>query len=124
MAASALNVLKARYANPDWLAAAPTIMNLLREHRSAALQDYLVGNGDHTGRAFADVNALFDYFLIDTQMSSCEVSTRVIQAYIAVQIFVERCRMNLEAPAVVECERRRVGLVELDEAVPHLGGGA
>ena len=101
MAASALNVLKARYANPDWLSAAPAIMNPLREHRSAALQAYLVGNGDHTGRAFADVNALFDYFLIDTQMSSCEVSTRVIQAYIAVQIFVERCRMNLEAPAVV-----------------------
>lgn len=100
MAASALSVLKSRYSNPDWLAAAPAVMDPLREHRSAALQDYLVGNGDHAGNTFADVNALFDYFLIDTQMSSCEVTTRVVQAYIAVQIFVERCRMNLEAPLV------------------------
>ena len=34
-------------------------------------------------------------------MSSCQVTSRVVQAYIAVQIFVERCLMNLEAPAVV-----------------------
>lgn len=101
IAASALSVLKSRYTNPDWLVAAPDIMDPLREHRAAALQDYLVGNGDHAGNTFADVNSLFDHFLIDTQMSSCEVTTRVVQAYIAVQIFVERCRMNVEAPAVV-----------------------
>jgi Tc toxin complex TcA C-terminal TcB-binding domain/Neuraminidase-like domain/Salmonella virulence plasmid 28.1kDa A protein len=100
MAASALSALKSGYSNPDWLLAAPAVMNPLREHRSAALQDYLVGNGDHAGNAFADLDALFDHFLIDTQMSSCEVTTRVVQAYVAVQIFVERCRMNLEAPAV------------------------
>ncbi len=97
MAASALSVLKTRYTNSDWLTVAPPIMNPIREHRSAALQDYLVGNGDDAGHVFPDVNALFDYFLIDTQMSSCEVTTRVIQAYVAVQIYVERCRMNLEA---------------------------
>ena len=97
MAASALSVLKARYSDSDWLAVAPSIMNPLREDRSAALQEYLIGNGDAAGHTFEDVNALFDFFLIDTQMSSCEVTTRVIQAYVAVQIFVERCRMNLEA---------------------------
>ncbi len=96
MAASALKVLKSCYTNPEWLVAAPAIMNPLREHRSGALQDYLIGNGDRLGNRFPDVNALFDYFLIDTQMSSCEVTTRVVQAYVAVQIFVERCRMNLE----------------------------
>ena len=101
MASSALSIVKSRYSNPDWLAAAPSIANPLREHRSSALQDYLVGNGDQNGHHFADINSLFDFFLIDTQMSSCEVTTRVVQAYIAVQIFVERCRMNLEAPGVV-----------------------
>ncbi len=101
VAASALNVLKARYTNADWLTVAPPIMDPIREHRSAALQDYLIGNGDHAGHTFGDVNGLFDWFLIDTQMTSCEVTTRVVQAYIAVQIFVERCRMNLLAPDVV-----------------------
>ena len=34
-------------------------------------------------------------------MTSCQVTSRIVQAYIAVQIFVERCLMNLEAPGVV-----------------------
>jgi len=101
MAASALSVLKARYSNADWLTAAPPVMNPIRENRSAALQAFLVAQRDNIGNlVYGDVNGLFDHFLIDVQMSSCEVSTRVVQAYIAVQIFVERCRMNLEAPAV------------------------
>jgi hypothetical protein len=99
MAASALNVLKARYSSSDWLSVAPSMMNPLREDRSAALQAYLVAQRDGVGNLlYGDVNGLFDHFLIDVQMSSCEVSTRIVQAYIAVQIFVERCRMNLEAP--------------------------
>ena len=97
MASTALNVLKAQYSNPDWISAAPAIMNPLRENRSAALQNYLIGNGDAAGHNFADVNALFDFFVIDTQMSSCMVTSRVVQAYIAVQVFVERCLMNLES---------------------------
>jgi hypothetical protein len=102
MAASALGVLKARYSSTDWLNVAPSILNPIREDRSAALQAYLVAQRDNAGNSiYGDVNGLFDHFLIDVQMSSCEVTTRVVQAYIAVQVFVERCRMNLEAPAVV-----------------------
>ena len=103
MAASALGALKAQHPNADdWLTVAPGMMDPIRDRRSAALQAYLIGLRDNTGKLiYGDVNGLFDYFLIDVQMSSCEVTTRVIQAYIAVQIFVERCRMNLEAPAVV-----------------------
>src|SRR5439155_17201489 len=101
MAASALNALKARYSNSDWLAVAPPIVNPIREDRSAALESYLVAQRDIAGNLiYGDINGLFDNFLIGVQMSSCEVTTRVVQAYIAVQIFVERCRMNLEAPAV------------------------
>lgn len=103
MAASALGVVKAQYPNNnDWLTFAPTIMDPIRERRSNALQGYLIGQRDGGGNLiYGDVNGLFDYFLIDVQMTSCQVSTRVVQAYIAVQIFVERCLMNLEAPAVV-----------------------
>jgi hypothetical protein len=101
MAVSALSALKARYSNSDWLAIAPPIIDPIRENRSAALQSYLVAQRDIAGNLiYGDVNGLFDHFLIDVQMSSCEVTTRIVQAYIAVQIFVERCRMNLEAPDV------------------------
>jgi hypothetical protein len=103
MGASALGAIKAQHPNnTDWLAFAPTIMDPIRERRSNALQAYLIGQRDIGGRLiYGDVNGLFDHFLIDTQMTSCQVTTRVVQAYIAVQIFVERCLMNLEAPGVV-----------------------
>ena len=77
-------------------------MNPIRENRSAALQAYLIAQRDSSGSLiYADADGLFDYFLIDAQMSSCQVTSRVVQAYIAVQTFVERCLMNLEAPEVV-----------------------
>ena len=103
LAASALGVLKAQQATEAaWLALAPTLMNPIRDRRSAALQSYLIAQRDASGNLiYPDADALFDYFLIDVQMSSCQVTSRVVQAYIAVQIFVERCRMNLEASTVV-----------------------
>jgi hypothetical protein len=109
LAASALGALKAQQATSDaWLALAPTLMNPIRQNRSAALQAYLIRQRDSSGdfryvddAGVPNADGLFNYFLIDVQMSSCQVTSRVVQAYIAVQIFVERCRMNLEAPEVV-----------------------
>ena len=103
IADGALGVLKAQQpGNNAWLVLAPTVMNPLRENRSAALRAYLIAQRDSSGELiYGDVNGLFDYFLIDVQMSSCQVTSRVVQAYIAVQTFVERCMMNLEAPEIV-----------------------
>ena len=96
-ATSALGALESQYSDPDWLTLAPKLMDPMRERRSAALQDYLLAQRDGAGNLlYADTNALFEHFLIDVQMSSCEVTTRVIQAYAAVQLFVERCLMGLE----------------------------
>jgi Tc toxin complex TcA C-terminal TcB-binding domain/Neuraminidase-like domain/Salmonella virulence plasmid 28.1kDa A protein len=109
LAASALGTLKAQQATSDaWLALAPTLMNPIRQNRSTALQSYLIAQ--RSGSAFIymddagapDADALFNYFLIDVQTSSCQVTSRVVQAYIAVQIFVERCRMNLESDVVID----------------------
>ncbi len=103
LAASALGALKAQQPNDAaWLALAPTLMNPIRDRRSAALQGYLIAQRDGADNLiYGDTDGLFDYFLIDVQMTSCQVTSRVVQAYIAVQIFVERCLMNLEAPEVV-----------------------
>ena len=103
IADGALGVLKAQQPSNDaWLVLAPTLMNPIRDRRSAALQAFLIGQRNGAGNLiYGDADGLFDYFLIDVQMTSCQVTSRVVQAYIAVQIFVERCLMNLEAPEVV-----------------------
>jgi hypothetical protein len=103
MAAGALAVVKALQPTEEaWLTLATKLMNQIRERRSAALQAYLVAERNLAGEfIYEDADGLLDYFLIDTQMSSCQPTSRMVQAYIAVQIFVTRCLMGLEAPAVV-----------------------
>ena len=39
---------------------------------------------------------LYEYFLIDVQMSTCMQTSRLVQATAAVQLFAQRCLMNLE----------------------------
>jgi len=40
---------------------------------------------------------LFDHFLIDVQMGSCMMTSRIVQAVSSVQIFIQRCLMYLES---------------------------
>ena len=50
IAAGALGVLKAQQPSDDaWLTLAPTLMNPIRENRSAALQAYLIAQRDGSG---------------------------------------------------------------------------
>ena len=91
---------KSRYAADAWLTAAQSLNDPLRERRRDAYVAYLTGQRDPTTWQplawGADTNSLFDYFLIDSQMSSCMATSRVVQGYAAVQLFVERCFSNLE----------------------------
>jgi hypothetical protein len=43
-----------------------------------------------------NANQLFEFFLIDVDMSSCMATSRIKQAISSVQLFVQRCLMNLE----------------------------
>jgi hypothetical protein len=104
-AKEAWQALKSRYSRDEWLKIAPDIMDPLRIRRRDALSWYLIaqginGHGDEPDTddvpRFYDTNDLFSYFLIDTEMSPCQVTTRIIQAYAAVQLFVQRVLMNLE----------------------------
>jgi hypothetical protein len=104
MGSEAWAALKARQPSEEaWLALAPKLMNPIRERRAAALQAWHLAQRDSSGQLmYKDADALFDRFLIDTQMSSCQLTSRVVQAYIAVQTFVERCLMNLEPLVLVD----------------------
>src|SRR5262249_5083202 len=44
---------------------------------------------------------LLRYFLIDVEMSSCQLTSRIKQAIGSTQMFVQRCQLNLERPWVV-----------------------
>ncbi|NOQ26243.1 MAG: hypothetical protein GQ564_12840 [Bacteroidales bacterium] len=47
-------------------------------------------------RLIKDINDLYSYFLIDTQMTPAVSSSRILQATLAVQLFIQRIQFNLE----------------------------
>jgi hypothetical protein len=94
---------KAKYDEDTWLKVAPPLQNSLRDQQREALLSYLVAHPEKwpLSPAVADVNALYGTLLIDVEMSSCQVTSRLVQATAAVQLFAQRCMMGLEPDVVM-----------------------
>jgi hypothetical protein len=93
--------LKSQY--PDmssWSSVITPLTNTLRMARRDALVAYLLSNavtnvwGDFP--VFSDEFAIYGNFLIDVEMGACQPTTRTIQAYCSIQLFVQRCFLSLE----------------------------
>ena len=100
-AAVAKSLANSKHLGDDWAAIVEPINNTLREGRRAALVDYLVthprrGGGTTKPPLWWDVDLLYVYLLVDVQMSSCMTTSRIRLALNSVQLFVQRCLMNLE----------------------------
>jgi hypothetical protein len=93
--------LKARYAEADWWGVLRTIQDPLRAQKRDALVAYLLAvDPDLKG-----TDDLYDYFLIDVQMSPCMPTSRIVQAHATVQLFVARTLMGLEPGAVAAVDQ-------------------
>jgi hypothetical protein len=58
-----------------------------------ALTDYLMHS---TEPRFESRRAIYEYFLIDVDLEGCSRTSRVVSATNSVQLYVQRCLMNLE----------------------------
>lgn len=100
-AASAVrNAVKAKYDEAAWLEVARTLSDTLRAARRAALVAYLLPR-----LGVKDVNRLYQLLLIDVEMSPCMQTSRIKQAISSVQLFTQRCLLNLEqliAPQAID----------------------
>jgi hypothetical protein len=85
------NAVKAKYDDQKWLEVAKPLRDALREKQRAALVAYHLAK-----KGLRDPNDLFDDFLLDMEMSPCMMTSRIKQAIGSVQIFIQRCLMNLE----------------------------
>ncbi|MCC5906677.1 MAG: hypothetical protein JJU13_10740 [Balneolaceae bacterium] len=92
-ARSVRQAVKAKYEEKQWLAIAEPLRDGLREHQRTALVDYLV---HRMGDNILTAGDLLGHFLIDVEMSSCMLTSRIVQANSSVQLFLQRCLMNLE----------------------------
>ncbi|KAK3386446.1 hypothetical protein B0H63DRAFT_540294 [Podospora didyma] len=91
------NALRSRYEASDWEQAAKPLFDTLRKNQRDALVAYLVMEESLVKTGLVnDADGLFEYFLIDCQMSSCLETSRIKQAIATVQLYVQRCLLGLE----------------------------
>ncbi len=75
-----------------WYEVLTPLMDELREKRRDALLAYLV----HNDADFEDAADVYEHYLIDVEMSACQLTSRIKQANASVQLFVQRCLMSQE----------------------------
>ncbi len=106
LAADALfaeNIVKAQLDETTWLSKSAEVQAPIRLLKRNALTQYLINN-PLPGETWNDSNDLYAYYLIDTEMGAGEITTRILQAGLSLQLFVQRCLMNLEAEVIADAE--------------------
>lgn len=88
--------VRAKYDSAAWYSIAGPLNDRLRAQSRDALLVYLLRQPFATSRRIATPNDLYAHLLIDVEMSPCMMTSRLKQAVASVQLFVQRCLMNLE----------------------------
>lgn len=91
-AAAIRGSIQGRFGAPTWPGIAQPIRDRLREQQRDALADFIVHRAD-----LEDREDLFGELLTDVGISCCGRTTRLLFATAAVQLFVQRALMGLEA---------------------------
>jgi hypothetical protein len=93
--------LKARYPEDQWGGVTQPLQNKLRHAKRDALVAHLLANPP-AGQSWQTSDDLYNYFLIDVEMMACQPTSRIVQATNSVQMFVQRCFLNLENNITVD----------------------
>lgn len=92
------NAAKSGHDDAAWQTVVTPLQDALREQQRDALVAYLAARpallGGTEGTASAD--DLYTRFLIDVQMCSCQLTSRIKQAVSSVQLYAQRCLMGIE----------------------------
>jgi len=89
-------VLRARYTNEEW----PKVYKPIHDQLAVQRRDALLGlamlklGPEYEGRKDPDI--FHQYFLLDLQVGSEVETSRIVQATASLQLYIQRCLMNLE----------------------------
>jgi Tc toxin complex TcA C-terminal TcB-binding domain/Neuraminidase-like domain len=92
---------KAKYDTAQWLEVARGINDNLRERLRDALVAHLLASRSDEFRDAADLHG---HFLIDPEMSACQLTSRLRLAISSVQLFIQRALLNLETDVTISKE--------------------
>ncbi|HSR10696.1 MAG TPA: neuraminidase-like domain-containing protein, partial [Thermodesulfobacteriota bacterium] len=109
-ARKARGMAQAKYTREQWLKTLKPIMDDLREKKRKALTAFLVERSQREKPAEITVGGrkvgnpeywtssddLYGWFLVDAEMCADQLTSRILQATLSTQLFVQRCFLNLE----------------------------
>lgn len=90
------SALRARYAAEDRRNLIQPVNNQLRSMQRDALVAYILQQLREAGSTIDTPDKLYEYFLMDVQMEPCMQTSRIRHALSSVQLFIDRCFLNLE----------------------------
>ncbi len=101
-------LLRSKFGTETWLTLSAEIQDVLRERKRDALAAYILAHqpvapAPPSGK-WENTNDLYAFYLLDVEMSSCQLTSRLVQASGSVQLFVQRCFMGLEPEVVVTAD--------------------
>lgn len=100
-------LLRSKFGAETWLTLSAEIQDVLRERKRDALAAYWLTQNkpaDAPSGKWENTNDLYAYYLLDVEMSSCQLTSRLVQASGSVQLFVQRCFMGLEPDVAVKAD--------------------
>jgi len=98
------DLLRSKFGSDTWFVLSPEIQDVLRERKRDALAAYLLTQPmptDAPTKKWENSNDIYAYYLLDVEMCSCMLTSRMVQASGSVQLFVQRCFMGLEPQVTV-----------------------
>jgi hypothetical protein len=95
------SALRARYDESAWFQVIQPINDKLRNLQRDALVTFILHQFQQQPETqhINTPDKLFEYFLIDVEMDACMKTSRIKQAISTVQLFIQRCLLNLEKDA-------------------------
>lgn len=100
-------LLRSRFGSESWLTLSADIQDVLRERKRDALAAYLLTQTkplDAPTGKWENTNDLYAYYLLDVEMSACQLTSRLVQGSGSIQLFVQRCFMGLEPDVIVRAD--------------------
>jgi Tc toxin complex TcA C-terminal TcB-binding domain/ABC toxin N-terminal region/Neuraminidase-like domain/PA14 domain/Putative peptidoglycan binding domain/Salmonella virulence plasmid 28.1kDa A protein len=91
-----IHAVKAKYSDEHWLTVGKPLNDALRDRQKEALVAHVLAQANIVNEGITNSDQLFEYFLLDVNMTSCMNTSRIKQASSSVQLFIQRCLMNLE----------------------------
>jgi hypothetical protein len=101
LASSVLDAVNAKYEDAEFEEIYSDLTDTLNSIKRDALLGYTIWLMNKRFAFIRQPSDLYQYLLIDTEMGGCMTTTPIVEGIAAVQLYMQRCRMNLE-PGVTE----------------------